>query len=66
MTGSDDRAEERAALLAEIECEVRDTAAWLGTDRLDPRVKGAIGRVPREAFVPAEFLAAACSPTSWQ
>jgi protein-L-isoaspartate(D-aspartate) O-methyltransferase len=59
MSGSDDRAPERAALLAQIEREVRDTASWLGTDRLDPQVVAAIGRVPREAFVPPEYAQAA-------
>jgi len=58
-----DRAEERSDLLAEIDREMRETAMWLGKDRLDPRVRAAIGRVPREAFVPAEAAAAAYENT---
>ena len=45
----------RAALLAEIEAEVRETATWLGIDALDPRVAAAVGRVPRHAFVPESY-----------
>ncbi len=45
----------RAAMLAEIEAEVRDTASWLGIAALDPRVAAAVGRVPRHAFVPESY-----------
>jgi len=47
-------ADARAALIAEIEEEVRETRCFLDKERLDPRVIAAIERVPREAFVPPE------------
>jgi protein-L-isoaspartate(D-aspartate) O-methyltransferase len=50
----DDQAEDRAALMREIEAEVADTRSYLGKDALDPRVLEALARVPREAFVPVE------------
>ncbi|MFQ5953802.1 MAG: protein-L-isoaspartate(D-aspartate) O-methyltransferase [Kiloniellales bacterium] len=65
MTVGDDqdraaeRAAERAGLMAEIDREMRETAIWLGKDRLDERVRAAMDRVPREAFVPAEAAAGA-------
>lgn len=49
----DDFAAARERLLAEIDSEVRDTARWLGTDRLDPAVRAAMANVPRHEFVPA-------------
>lgn len=52
-TSRDPFARERARLVAEIEQDVIETSAYLGTDRLDPRVLEAIARVPRERFVPA-------------
>ncbi len=48
----DEFAAARERLLAEIDSEVRDTARWLGTDRLDPAVRAAMASVPRHAFVP--------------
>jgi protein-L-isoaspartate(D-aspartate) O-methyltransferase len=45
-------AAERAALLREIADEVAETRSWLGKDALADAVMAAIGRVPREAFVP--------------
>jgi len=48
----DDFAEARERLLAEIDMEVRETAQWLGADRLDPAVRAAMEAVPREEFVP--------------
>ena len=48
-----DTAAERAALVREIAAEVTETRSYLGKEALDPRVLEAIGRVPREAFVPA-------------
>ena len=45
-------AEARAALIAEIEAEVRDTSHFLGKSALDPAVIAAVRAVPREAFVP--------------
>jgi len=49
---ADNRAKERAEMLRQIEAEVRETAHWLGKDKLDPRVLAAMARVPRHAFVP--------------
>ncbi len=49
----DREAEARDALVAEIVAEVAATAAFLGKDRLDPRVLEALRKVPRHAFVPA-------------
>jgi protein-L-isoaspartate(D-aspartate) O-methyltransferase len=48
-----DRAEERAAMLREIQAEVRETAAWTGRVVLSPRVLAALREVPRHEFVPA-------------
>lgn len=45
----------RAHLLEEIAADVRATVPYLGFDRLSPRVMGAIGAVPREAFVDPEM-----------
>lgn len=45
-------AEQRAALIEEIEAEMRETRQYLGTDTLDPRTVAALRAVPREAFVP--------------
>jgi protein-L-isoaspartate(D-aspartate) O-methyltransferase len=47
-------ADARAALIAEIEEEVRETRCFLGKERLDRRVIAALGKIPRENFVPAE------------
>lgn len=49
----------RAAMVAEIVREVRETRRWLGKDRLDPRVLAAMARVPRHEFVPAKSRDAA-------
>jgi protein-L-isoaspartate(D-aspartate) O-methyltransferase len=51
---------ERNALIAEIEAEARETAAWTGRDRLAPRVIAALCRVRRERFVPEREVARAC------
>jgi len=48
----DEFAAARRHLLAEIDLEVRETARWLGTDRLDPAVRAAMETVPRHEFVP--------------
>ncbi|MDH3229060.1 MAG: protein-L-isoaspartate(D-aspartate) O-methyltransferase [Alphaproteobacteria bacterium] len=48
----DEYAAVRERLLAEIDSEVRDTARWLGTDRLDPAVRAAMASVPRHEFAP--------------
>ena len=49
----DPRAEDREAMVAEVIAEVAATAAYLGRDRLAPRVLDALRKVPRHAFVPA-------------
>jgi len=50
---------ERNALIAEIEAEARQTAAWTGRDRFAPRVIAALCRVRRERFVPDREVARA-------
>lgn len=51
--------ERRERLIAEIDAEVRETRDFLGKDALSPRVRAALAKVPRHAFVPedAERLA---------
>ena len=49
---TDAYARERAALVAEIEADVRETADYLGRGKLDARVLDALRTVPRHAFVP--------------
>jgi protein-L-isoaspartate(D-aspartate) O-methyltransferase len=44
--------EQRAALMREIETDVRDTSAYLDKGKLEARVFEAMGKVPREEFVP--------------
>jgi protein-L-isoaspartate(D-aspartate) O-methyltransferase len=51
--------DERAALLAEIEAEMRETARWTGRAKFSPRVAAALAKVPREAFVPPRSAHAA-------
>jgi protein-L-isoaspartate(D-aspartate) O-methyltransferase len=46
----------REALVAEIEADVRRFGAGDGSFSLDPAVRGALLRVPREHFVPAADL----------
>ncbi len=43
--------DEYAALLAEIEAEMRDTARWTGRAQLLPQVAAALAKVRRSAFV---------------
>jgi len=50
---------ERNALIAEIEAEARDTAAWTGRDRFAPHVIAALRKVRRERFVPDREVARA-------
>jgi protein-L-isoaspartate(D-aspartate) O-methyltransferase len=45
-------ADQRRAMLQLIEQEVLLTAEYIGTERLTPAVAGAMGSVPRHAFVP--------------
>lgn len=54
MGGSpvEDLAAARDRLVEEVEADVRQTSAYLGTDRLDPAVIRALRTVPRERFVP--------------
>ncbi len=51
MDKEDDFREEREQLVREIEAEYRDTAAWTGRSKMDPKVRAAIAKVPRHAFV---------------
>jgi protein-L-isoaspartate(D-aspartate) O-methyltransferase len=51
--------DERAALLAEIDAEMRATAHWTGRARLSPRVAAALAKVRRAAFVPPRSADAA-------
>jgi protein-L-isoaspartate(D-aspartate) O-methyltransferase len=52
---ADDYDAARRRLLAEVEADMRATAGSTGRSRLDPRVAAAIGKVPRERFVPAQY-----------
>lgn len=52
--GDSAQARARAELLEEIAAEVAATAAYLGTESLDPRILEALRRVPRHVFVPEE------------
>ena len=51
---ADPHATARAQLLADIERDLRDTAAATGHTRLAPAVRRAIGSVPRHRFVPPQ------------
>jgi protein-L-isoaspartate(D-aspartate) O-methyltransferase len=48
-----------ARMIAEIETDARDTAAWTGRKRLSRRVIDAMRQVPRDVFVPPERAEAA-------
>ncbi len=48
-------AAQRAAMVREIESNVRATSEYLGRDALDERVLEAMRRVPRHAFVPDDM-----------
>lgn len=50
--GPPDYGAQREALVREIQAQVHQTRRELGTDRLDPAVIAALGKVPREEFVP--------------
>jgi protein-L-isoaspartate(D-aspartate) O-methyltransferase len=52
--GAADPAAQRAAMVRVVAEDLHASANYLGTDRLDPRVLDALGRVPRHAFVPPE------------
>lgn len=52
-------AEQRAALLIEIEAEAAATASYTGRSRFGPAVMAALARVPRHRFVPPGLEAAA-------
>ncbi len=49
----------RQDMLDDIDAEVRYTRSLIGKDALDPRVMAAMGKVPREAFVPPNMKSAA-------
>ena len=51
--------DERDALMAEIEADMRETARWSGRAQLSPRVAAALATVRREAFVPTQSVGAA-------
>jgi protein-L-isoaspartate(D-aspartate) O-methyltransferase len=57
--GDPSLAAERARLVETVEHEVRLYGLGEGTRQLDPRVRGAMLKVPRELFVPADKVAAA-------
>jgi len=50
---------ERAALVEEVEANVRETKTYLGKDELDLRVIYALETVPRHEFVPEDIRALA-------
>jgi len=52
--GAADTEAQRAAMVRVVAEDVRASADYLGTERLDPRVLDALGRVPRHAFVPPD------------
>ena len=45
----------RRRMLAEIERDMRETAASTGRSALSPRVAAAMGKVPRHRFVPSDY-----------
>ncbi len=49
----------RAQMVAEIEDDVRRTAAWTGLGRFDERVMQVLGTIARHAFVPPGSVASA-------
>jgi protein-L-isoaspartate(D-aspartate) O-methyltransferase len=51
--------DEHAALMAEIQAEMRATARWTGRPRLSRRVVAALTKVRRAAFVPQDEASAA-------
>jgi protein-L-isoaspartate(D-aspartate) O-methyltransferase len=51
--------DEHAALMAEIDAEMRETARWTGRAQLSFRVAAALAKVRREAFVPLRSTDAA-------
>jgi protein-L-isoaspartate(D-aspartate) O-methyltransferase len=53
----------KAELIAEIEADTRETAAWTGRALLTPHVLDALRKVRREAFVPADAAAYAYANT---
>jgi len=46
---------ERSELVEEVRADVRYTSRQLGREELDPKVLGALGRVPRHEFVPSDY-----------
>jgi protein-L-isoaspartate(D-aspartate) O-methyltransferase len=58
-----ERAEERRAMVREIEAEALETVGWTGRSAFAPRVMAAMERVPRHEFVPASHAAAAYANT---
>ena len=54
-----DVAADRRRMVEEIDAMVASTASTSGVARLDPRVRAAMGEVPRHEFVPLEYRSAA-------
>ena len=52
VAAADSFAEERVVMVRAVALDAEETAAWIGKDRLSPRVMDAMGRVPRHLFVP--------------
>jgi len=48
--------DEHAALMAEIQAEMRETARWTGRDRLSPGVAAALAKVGRASFLPDDAV----------
>jgi protein-L-isoaspartate(D-aspartate) O-methyltransferase len=59
MDGDEDRADEREAMIREVERDFAMTAAATGEPALAPHVRDALASVPRHAFVPPELSEAA-------
>ena len=55
VAGEDRDVAARKRMLAEIDLDLRATAGTTGRSALSPRVAAAIGKVPRERFVPAQY-----------
>jgi len=55
VAGEDRDVAARQRMLAEIDLDLRATAGTTGRSALSPRVAAAIGKVPRERFVPAQY-----------
>ena len=59
QTGEKDFPRARAALVKEIEADVKATSGYIGVDRFDPDVMRAMGTVRRHRFVPDRYVGSA-------